>query len=98
MARAKKDQEEVLEAEAVKKPGRKKKVVEAPAEVVEAPVAPQEPEIACGFTVTMTVDGDIAFRPFGSNPNLVTLDGLLKYAERYLEREWAPRLQGPTQQ
>jgi hypothetical protein len=68
-------------------------VVEAEfTEVTEAPVEEQGKPIACGFSVIMTEDGDISFHPHGSNPNLVTMDGLLKYAERYLEREWAPRL------
>jgi hypothetical protein len=71
-------------------------VVEAEfTEVTEAPAA-EEKAILCGFSVIMTEDGDISFHPHGSNPSLVTLDGLLKYAERYLEREWAPRLT-PTQ-
>lgn len=68
--------------------------VEAPA--VEAPVE-EEKAIACGFSVIMTEDGDLSFHPHGSNPNLVTMDGLLKYAERYLAKEWAPRLATPAQ-
>jgi hypothetical protein len=69
-------------------------VVEAEFTEVEAQEAPvqEEKAILCGFSVIMTEDGDISFHPHGSNPNLVTLDGLLKYAERYLEKEWAPRL------
>lgn len=93
MPRAKKVEEGMEEVVAeAKKPKRAAKKQE---EVQEAPAAP---EVMCGFAVTMTEDGDIAFRPFGTNPNLVTLDGLLKYAERYLDREWAPRLQAPAQQ
>lgn len=74
-------------------------VVEAEFTEVETQEAPQAEEkaIACGFSVVMTEDGDISFHPHGSNPNLVTMDGLLKYAERYLAKEWGPRLGGQAE-
>jgi hypothetical protein len=71
-----------------------RKTKQQEAEVVET----GEPKISCGFSVLMTEEGDIFFNPYGSNPNLVTMDGLLKYAERYLEKQWKPRLSQTEEQ
>lgn len=69
------------------------KEVQAP--VVEAEfteVEEKQPEVKCAVTVGMTTDGDIFFDVKGEDQNLLLMEGLLKYAERHMDRVWAGRL------
>ena len=52
----------------------------------------QEPAVKCAVTVGMTETGDIFFDVKGSEQTLVLMEGLLKYAERHMDRVWADRL------
>lgn len=70
---------------------KKAEVVEAEFEEVEKEEEPKK--VACGLLVALTVDGDVSIQLLGENQNLVTLDGLVKYAERYLDKTWEPRLE-----
>ena len=68
---------------------------EANEQVVEAEfteVEPKKAETKCAIVVGMTVDGDIFFDVQGSDQNLLLMEGLLKYAERHMDRVWVERL------
>lgn len=74
------------------------KKTEAP--VVEAEfteVEEAKPEIKCAVTVGMTQAGDIFFNVEGADQNLLLMEGLLKYAERHMNRVWEGRLEATTQ-
>lgn len=79
----------------------RKKKVEAP--VVEAefeevvPPAPEAPVeekagVKCAIHVGMTAEGDMFFDITGTDQNLPLVDGVLKYAERNIDRIWEERL------
>lgn len=62
-------------------------------EVKEVQQAKKEDKpVLCGLSVLMNEDGDISVHVHGSNQNLVLMDGLLKYAERYLDGTWEERM------
>lgn len=86
-----------IEEPVKKRAPRKKKVEEVPVvEVVEQEQPVQEEQklpILCGLAVVLLENGDLSVQFMGSNQNLVTLDGLLKYAERYLDKQWKPRIE-----
>lgn len=52
---------------------------------------PQQ-RIECGIVVVLLENGDMSVQFLGERQNLITLDGLLKYAERYLDNQWKPRM------
>lgn len=62
----------------------KKKQQEAQQQVQQQ----EEQPIRCGLLVGVYEDGSVFFKTMGSEPHLVTLDGLVKYAERYVEDMW----------
>lgn len=47
------------------------------------------PEIRCAVTVGITTGGDVFFDIDGQDQNLVTVDGLLKYAQRHMDNVWS---------
>lgn len=70
---------------------RKKKEDEVITQEV-AQEAQEDKAILCGLSVMMSEAGDISVHVHGSNQNLVLMDGLLKYAERYLDNTWKERI------
>lgn len=48
--------------------------------------------VKCAITVGMSEKGDLFFNVDGSDQNLLLMEGLLKYAERHMERVWTERL------
>ena len=70
------------------------KVVEGEfTEVVQAEEVQAAPAIKCAVTVGMTEAGDIFFNAEGSDQSLINMEGLLKYADRHMERVWNERLE-----
>ena len=73
------------------------KEVQAPvvdAEFTEVEEAQEEKReaIECLVSVGITEEGNMFFNISGSKQSLVTVDGLLKYAERHMESVWKDRL------
>jgi ABC-type uncharacterized transport system ATPase component len=58
---------------------------------VEETVAQPDEAIKCGIKVLITEGGNIYFDVEGSEQNLLIIDGLLKHAERQVERLWEAR-------
>lgn len=48
-------------------------------------------KIDCAIVVGVREDGGVFIETHGERQNLITIDGLVKYAERYVENEWAKR-------
>lgn len=61
-------------------------------EFTEVKEPTQEKEILCGMSIVMTEDEGVSVHIHGTNQNLVFLDGLLKYAERYMDNTWKSRI------
>lgn len=69
----------------------KKKVKEVEAVEVESTEVEEVEETVAVRTmiqVGMTENGDVFFRPDGSDQSLIALEGLLKYAERHMDKLW----------
>lgn len=66
--------------------------------VVEAEFTDVKPAVRCAITVGMTEAGDIFFNVEGSDQSLINMEGLLKYADRHMERIWAQRLDAVEQE
>lgn len=74
-------------------------VVEAEFSEVEAPeVETTEQDgqpIKTGVLVAITEAGDLHFQLLGSDQNLLTVEGLLKYADKHMAKVWEARLAAP---
>lgn len=70
------------------------KIIDITSEVEEADEAPSNPTkiedlpTECEVRIGVKVDGSIYFTISGEKANLLTLDGLLKYAERRVKQHW----------
>jgi uncharacterized protein YjfI (DUF2170 family) len=71
---------------------KEEQVVEAEFTEVEEGKPQEGKEIHCGISVIMTEDGDVSVHVHGTNQNLIIIEGLLKYAERYVDNTWAARM------
>lgn len=61
-------------------------------EVQEAEIVEEEVGIQCELTVGINENGDIYLKVGGTVQSLVTMDGLLKYAERHIEALWKDKV------
>ena len=52
----------------------------------------EEKTIRCGFYAAVDLDGNMYFNIVGSKPDMVTLQGLLGYAELNINDMWKSRL------
>lgn len=60
---------------------------------VDAEFTEVEQEVKCFVTVGMDAEGKIFFDTGGFDQNLINIEGLLKYAERHMDRVWKDRLE-----
>jgi uncharacterized iron-regulated protein len=71
-----------------------KEVQEPVVEAEFTEVNETEPKaVKCALTVGMTEEGNIFFDVNGSDQNLLLMEGLLKYAQRHMDRVWEGRLE-----
>lgn len=52
----------------------------------------EEEEVRTGLSVLITKDNKIEVNFFGEEKNLIEIQGLLGYAEKYIDRLWDDRL------
>ena len=90
--RKKKVEEPIIEAEftEVEEAPKKKKAAAPKAQEVEVQ---EESGIRCAITIVQTEVGDISFNTDGSDQSLITIEGLLKYANRHMDNVWKDRFQ-----
>jgi len=50
--------------------------------------------IKCAIVSAIREDGSVFIELHGHDHNLITLEGLVKYAERYVSEQWASKTQG----
>lgn len=65
---------------------------------VEFTEVEEKAAVKCAVSVGMSEAGDIFFNVEGSDQNLLLMEGLLKYAERHMERVWKERLGAPNEE
>ena len=68
-------------------------VVEAEFTEVEEAQEEKREAIECLVSVGITEEGNMFFNISRSKQSLVTVDGLLKYAERHMENVWKDRFE-----
>lgn len=64
--------------------------------VVDAEVVQEEQIARCEVTVGIDMKGNVYYRIGGPDQSLITIEGLLKYANREMDRLWQKTLEASS--